>query len=387
MPTQKKSDFYDVLGVKRDAGADEIKSAFRTLAKKWHPDRNPDNKAASEEKFKEIAEAYSVLSDDDKRQRYDQYGHAGISGMGGGQDFHGVSVEDILSQFFGGRAGGSSSIFDDLFGGGGGGAGAERGVEQGESRRFDLSIDMEQAFTGVAKTIELERDELCETCKGSGAKPGTKPVSCSYCKGQGSVTRSQGFFVMRTVCPRCQGGGKVIEAPCEPCHGSGFQSKTVRLEIKIPAGIEDNTRIRVPGQGDSGRSGAPRGDLYLFVRVKEHDIFVRKDNHVLLSIPVPFTMAVLGGEVEVPTLQGPARLRIPAGTPSGKMLKMSGLGMPDVHGYGKGDQQVRITVDVPKKLTEQQEELLRQLAALEKTAVQPHKRSLLSKLKDLFVEE
>ena len=257
MPTQK-TDFYETLGVKRDASADEIKSAFRTLAKKWHPDRNPSNKAAAEEKFKEIAEAYSVLSDEDKRHRYDQYGHAGISGMGaGGQDFHGVSVEDILSQFFGGRAGsgGGGSIFDDLFGGGT--TGGERGIEQGESRRFDISIDLEQAFKGITKTIELEREELCETCKGSGAKPGTKPVKCTYCKGQGSVTRSQGFFVMRTVCPRCQGGGQVIESPCEPCRGSGFQAKTVRLEIKIPAGIEDNTRIRVPGQGEA-RSGPPQ---------------------------------------------------------------------------------------------------------------------------------
>lgn len=385
MPAQK-ADYYDVLGVKREASADEIKAAFRSLAKKWHPDRNPDNKAAAEEKFKEVAEAYAVLSDEEKRKRYDQFGHAGVSNMGGGgPDFHGVSVEDILNQFFGGRGGGfSGSIFEDLFGGGGGG---ERGIAQGESRRFDITIELEQAYKGVAKTIELERDELCETCKGSGAKAGTKPVQCSYCRGQGSVTRSQGFFMMRTVCPRCQGAGQVIETPCAPCRGSGFQSKSVRLEIKIPAGIEDNTRIRVPGQGDAGKTGAPRGDLYVFVRVKDHDIFVRKDNHILLSIPIPYTMAALGGDVDVPTLEGKARLRIPAGTPSGKVLKMNALGMPDVHGYGKGDQHVRITVEVPKKITDEQEALLRQLAALEKTAVTPHKRSIFSKIKDLFVED
>jgi molecular chaperone DnaJ len=380
MPSQK-ADYYDILGVKREASADEIKAAFRSLAKKWHPDRNPDNKVVAEEKFKEIAEAYAVLSDPEKRQRYDQFGHAGVSG-GGGQDFHGVSVEDILSQFFGGRGGGS--IFDDFFGGGGGSRG---GPEQGESRRFDMEIDLEQAYRGVAKLIELERDETCETCKGSGAKPGTKPVTCSYCRGQGSVTQSQGFFVMRTVCPRCRGKGQAIESPCGTCRGSGFQAKNMRLEIKIPAGIEDNTRIRVPGQGDAGGVGAPRGDLYVFVRVKDHDIFVRKDNHVLLSIPIPYSMAVLGGEVDVPTLEGKSRLTIPKGTPSGKVLKMPGLGMPDVHGYGKGDQLVKISVDVPKKVSAEQEELLRQLAALDKVSVTPHKRSIFSKLKDLFSEE
>jgi molecular chaperone DnaJ len=383
MPSQK-TDYYEILGVKRDASADEIKSAFRNLAKKWHPDRNPEKKMEAEEKFKEIAEAYAVLSDDEKRSRYDQYGHAGVSGLGGGADFHNVSVEDILSQFFGGRGGAGGSIFEDLFGGGGRG---QSGPEQGESRRFDIQIDLEHAYLGVTKTIELEREELCDSCKGNGAKSGTRPVSCSYCRGTGSVTRSQGFFVMRTVCPRCSGRGQVIETPCTTCRGSGFQARTVRLEIKIPAGIEDNTRIRVPGQGDAGQTGAPRGDLYVFVRVEDHDIFVRKDNHVLMSIPIPYTMAALGGEVDVPTLEGKARLKIPHGTPSGKVLKMQGLGMPDVHGYGKGDQLVKVSVEVPKKISAEQEDLLRKLAALEKTTVTPHKRSLFNKIKDLFSDE
>ena len=383
MPTQK-ADYYATLGVKRDATQEEIKAAFRTLAKKWHPDRNPENKVEAEEKFKDVAEAYSVLSDEDKRKRYDQYGHAGLSGMGGGADMHGVSVEDILNQFFGGRAGGGGgSIFDDLFGGGGG-----RGVqEQGESRRFDIEIDLEQAFKGVTKKIEFEREEHCATCQGTGAKPGSRPSTCTYCRGQGNVTRSQGFFVMRTVCPRCSGRGQVIESPCATCNGSGLQAKSVKREVKLPPGIENNMRFRLEGMGDAGPNGAAYGDLVVIIHVKDHDIFVRKDNHILLSIPIPFTMAALGGEVEVPTLEGKANLTIPRGTPSGKILKMPGLGMPDVHGYGKGDQLVKVTVDVPKKISAEQEELLRKLALLEKTPVTPHKRSIFTKIKDLFSEE
>ncbi len=383
MPTQK-ADYYATLSVKRDATQEEIKAAFRTLAKKWHPDRNPDNKAEAEEKFKDVAEAYSVLSDEEKRKRYDQFGHAGLSGMGGGSDMHGVSVEDILNQFFGGRAGASGgSIFDDLFGGGGG-----RGVqEQGESRRFDIEIDLEQAFKGVTKKIEFEREEHCGTCHGTGAKPGSRPSTCSYCRGQGNVTRSQGFFVMRTVCPRCSGRGQVIESPCGTCTGTGLQAKSVKREVKLPPGIENNMRFRLEGMGDAGSNGAAYGDLVVIIHVKDHDIFVRKDNHILLSIPIPFTMAALGGEVEVPTLEGKANLTIPRGTPSGKILKMAGLGMPDVHGYGKGDQLVKVTVDVPKKITTEQDELLRKLALLEKTPVTPHKRSFFTKIKDLFSEE
>ena len=377
----QKRDYYEVLGVARTATADEIKSAFRTLAKKWHPDRNPDKKAESEEKFKEIAEAYSVLSDEEKRQRYDQFGHAGVSGPAGGGGFEGVSVEDILSQFFGGRAGAGGSVFDDLFGQQAGGSG------QGTSLRSDIEIDLEQAYRGVKKTLELNRDELCETCTGTGAKPGTRPVRCTYCRGSGYATRSQGFFTMRTTCPRCGGRGEVVETPCASCRGSGRQPKKVRLEVEIPSGIQDNTRIRIDGQGEPSAEGGPRGDLYVFVRVKEHEIFVRRENDILLSIPIPFTMAALGGEVDVPTLEGKARLTIPRGTQSGKMLKMNGLGMPDVRGYGKGDQMVRVVVEVPKKLSAEQEELLRKLALLDKASVTPHKRSIFSKIRDFFSEE
>jgi molecular chaperone DnaJ len=378
-----KRDYYEVLGLKREATPDEIKSAFRQLAKKWHPDRNPDSKLEAEEKFKEIAEAYSVLSDEQKRAQYDQFGHAGVTG--GSADFHGVSVEDILNQFFGGRAGMGGvggvggSIFDDMFG-----AQAESSG-QGASLRYDIEVDLEQAYRGVTKTIEISREELCGECQGTGAKPGTRPARCSYCRGTGYATRSQGFFTMRTTCPRCGGRGEVIETPCLSCRGSGQQAKKITLEVPIPAGIEDNTRIRLQGQGDAGTSG--RGDLYVFLHVKPHDIYVRRGENILLSIPIPFTLAALGGEVELPTLEGPARLTIPKGTQSGKVLKMSGLGMPDVHGYGKGDQLVRIVVEVPKKLSAEQEQLLRKLAELEKSNVTPHKRSIWNKLRDFLSDE
>ena len=383
MSAVNKRDYYDVLGIKKDAAADEIKSAFRTLAKKWHPDRNPNNKAESEEKFKEIAEAYSVISDEPKRQRYDQYGHAGVGSAAGGQDFHGVSVEDILNQFFGGNRGGGAggSIFDEMFGGQ-----TAESTGQGASLRYDIEIDLEQAFKGIKKTIEITREELCDTCKGTGAKPGTKPVACSYCRGSGYSTRSQGFFTMRTTCPRCGGRGQVVESPCTGCKGGGREAKKVRLEVPIPAGIEDSTRIRLQGQGEAAPGGR-RGDLYVFVHVKEHEMFVRRDNDILLQITIPFTMAALGGEVDVPTLEGRARLNIPRGTQSGKLLKMGGVGMPDVHGYGKGDQLVRVVVEVPKKLSGEQEELLRKLASLEKTGVTPQRRSLLGKIRDLFSDE
>jgi molecular chaperone DnaJ len=368
-----KRDYYEILDVKKDVSQDEIKTAFRKLAKQWHPDRNPDNKADAEEKFKEIAEAYAVLSDEQKRGQYDQYGHAGLGGGGGGggPDFHGVSVEDILNQFFGG--GGS------IFGGG------QEQSSQGASLRYDIETSLEEAYNGVEKVIEISRDEICETCRGSGAKEGTRPVTCSYCRGSGYASRSQGFFTMRTTCPRCSGRGQMIESPCGTCKGSTRQTKKVKLQVKIPAGIHDNTRIRMSGEGEAGSGG--RGDLYIFVTVREHEMFVRRENDILLSVSIQYTMAALGGEVEVPTLEGRARLIIPRGTQPGKMLKMANLGMPDVHGYSKGDQLVRVVVEVPKKLNSEQEELLRKLAALEKTSITAQKRSIFGKIKDLFSEE
>jgi len=376
-----KRDYYEVLGVAKTANADEIKKAFRELAKKWHPDRNPDKKAEAEEKFKEIAEAYSVLSDDEKRKRYDQFGHEGLAGGGGSPDFSGVSVEDIFSSFFGGRSG---SIFEEIFGGSGGGAGART---QGASLRIEQEITLEEAAKGVKKVLEFQREELCETCNGNRAKPGTKATACAYCHGNGFVTRTQGFFQMRTTCPRCHGRGEVVETPCTACRGSGHERKKIRLEIPIPAGVEDNTRFPLPGQGEPGENGGPRGVLYLIVRVKEHEYFVRRGNDLLIEMPVTFTMAALGGEIEVPTLDARVRLPIPKGTQSGQLLRMRGLGMPDINGYGKGDLFVRVVVETPKKLSSEQEELLRKFAETEKANIKPHKRSLFEKVKDFFSDE
>ena len=377
-----KRDFYEVLGVQKDAAPDDVKKAFRDLAKKWHPDRNPDNKKEAEEKFKEVAEAYAVLSDDQKRKQYDQFGHDGLRGMPGA-DFSGVSIEDIFASFAGGRGG---SIFDELFGGAAGGR--QEAANQGASLRFELELDLEAAAKGITKTIEIARDELCETCSGSGAKAGTKPIACNYCRGQGYVARSQGFFTMRSTCPRCGGRGSAIEAPCATCKGSGRKRKKVRLEIPIPAGIEDNTRIRLAGQGEPGDDGGSRGDLYVFVRVREHEFFLRRGKDLLIEMPVPFSMAALGGEVEVPTLDGNVRLPIPKGTQSGQLLRMRGLGISDVHGYGKGDQFVRVAIETPVKLSAEQEALLRKFAQTERVSPKPHQqRSFFDKLKNFFGEE
>jgi molecular chaperone DnaJ len=376
-----KRDYYEVLGVAKDASAADIKKSFRDAAKKWHPDRNPDNKAEAESKFKEIAEAYAVLSDDQKRKQYDQFGHAGMGGAAA--DFSGVSVEDIFSSFFGGGrgGGGGGSIFEDLFGGGRGQA-----SNQGASLRFELEITLEDAAKGITKNIEIAREELCETCSGSGAKPGTGKTTCSYCQGSGYVARSQGFFTMRTTCPRCSGKGQTVSTPCTECRGSGRKRKKIRLEVPIPAGIEDGTRIRLSGEGEPSESGGPRGDLYVVVHVKEHDYFVRRGNDLLIEMPIPYTMAALGGEIEVPTLEGRVRLPIPKGTQSGQLLRLRSMGVKDVHGYGKGDQFVRVVIETPKKLSTEQEELLRKLAKLDKVQVSPHERGFFDKVKDFFSE-
>ena len=376
---KQKRDYYEVLGVAKNASADDIKKAFRELAKKWHPDRNPNNKKEAEEKFKEVAEAYAVLTDEDKRRRYDQFGHEGLEGMPA-PDFSGVSVEDIFASFFGGRG----SPFDDFFGGGGGYGG---GPAPGASLRYEMEISLEEAYKGHTREIQIARDEICETCHGSRAKPGTRAVTCNHCRGQGVVTRSQGFFTMRTTCPRCGGHGQTIDTPCPECRGTGRIRKRINLEVAIPAGVEDNTRIRLAGQGEPGDEDGPRGDLYVIVRVRPHEYYVRRGRDMLVEIPIPYTMAVLGGEVEVPTLAGRVKLPIPKATQSGQLLRLRGLGMPDLHGYGKGDLFVRAVIDVPKKVSAEQQELLGKLAALEKPNLQPHQRSFFGKLKDLFSEE
>ena len=353
----QKRDYYELLGVDRKASADEIRSAYRKLALKYHPDRNPGDKEA-ERKFKEISEAYDVLSDDKKRPLYDQYGHDGLRGQAQ-RDFQTASFEDIFSAF--GDIFGDSSFFGDFFGVGKG----RRGPARGASLRVEIGLDFKEAALGTKKTIELARHELCGTCQGSGAKPGTSPAICKTCGGRGVVARNAGFFMLQQTCPSCGGEGKRIETPCGGCRGEGLVKARREIEIAIPAGIENGTRMRVGGQGEASRQGGPPGDLYCDLYVREHEFFRREGNDIHCELPVPFAQAAMGTEVEVPTLTGRSALKIPRGTQSGALLRMRGLGVTGVNGRGKGDQIVRVVVSVPSKLTKRQEELLQEFQKIE----------------------
>ncbi|MBF0196130.1 MAG: molecular chaperone DnaJ [Planctomycetes bacterium] len=373
-------DYYEVLGVSREAGKDEIKKSYRKLALKFHPDRNPDDKGA-EDKFKEAAEAYDVLSDDNKKAQYDRFGHDGLknSGFSG----RGASMEDIFSNFgdiFGG------SIFEEFFGGGGGRGGSRQ--QKGASLRCQLSITFLESATGCTKTIDLNRNEHCDTCHGTGAKPGTHPVTCPYCQGRGEVTQSQGFFSVRTACPKCQGAGKTIESPCGSCRGTGSMPKRVKVEVNIPAGIDDGTRLRVQGEGEAAPGGGGiRGDLMCYIQVQAHSLFQRDGDNVYCQLPVTFTEAALGAELTIPTLKGKNVMTIPPGTQSSQIFRLRGQGFPNVHGQGVGDQMVEIIIEVPKKLTSKQEELLREYAKTEHKSVGPKRQSWFDKLKEFFTEE
>jgi molecular chaperone DnaJ len=376
-------DYYEVLGVSKSASKDEIKKAYRKLALKYHPDRNQDDKEA-EEKFKEAAEAYDILSNEEKKAQYDRFGHDGLKG---GFSSGGASMEDIFRNFgdiFGG-GGGGGSIFDDFFGGGGGGG--RRRQQKGASLRCQISITFLEAATGCTKTISLNRNENCEPCSGSGAKAGTSPVTCPYCKGAGEITQSQGFFSVRTTCPKCSGNGKMIESPCGSCHGSGSTPKRVNVEIKIPAGIEDGSRLRVAGEGESGPPGAVRGDLMCYIQVQAHSIFERDGDNIYCQLPITFTQAALGAEVEIPTLKGKSSMTIPPGTQNNQIFRMRSQGFPNVHGHGTGDQMVEIHIEVPKKLNDKQKELLQSFAETEHKVVGPKQQSWFDKLKDFFKEE
>lgn len=363
----EKRDYYDVLGVGRDTAEDDIRSAYRKLALKYHPDRNPGDKEA-EANFKEAAEAYEVLRDPEKRSRYDQYGHEGLRGrVAGFQD-----VADIFSAFgdvF------SGSIFGDLFGG---------GLSRGANIRAEVEIDFEEAVFGVSRVIEIARREPCGNCEGSGCRPGTKPETCTYCGGMGRVRQVQAFFQIQTACPACNGEGSVIKSPCPRCDGTGRAPKLRKIEVKIPAGIEDNTRLRVSGQGEPSADGRP-GDLYCFIRVRPHPLFQRHGDHVLIDVPVTFSQAALGAELDVPGLGGRKHeTKIPKGTQSGDILQIRGAGVPRLNSYGRGDQLVRVIVEVPKKLTKRQEELLRELAETEEANVTPERKSFFKKVKEYF---
>lgn len=362
-----KRDYYEVLGVSRNSDADSIKKAYRKLALQYHPDRNKGDKAA-EEKFKEAAEAYEVLSNAEKRQLYDQFGHAGLQQTG----FEGFrNFDDIFSSF--------GDIFQEFFGFGGG-RGARR-ARRGADLRYDVTIDFMDAVAGKEMEVEISRHEPCDDCHGSGSADGASPAICTTCGGRGQVTRSQGFFSVSSTCPTCRGVGEIITDPCRTCRGMGRVENSKMLSFKIPSGVESGSRLRLQGEGELGEYGGPPGDLYVFIGVKQHDVFRRQGDDVIVAIPVTYTQAALGGTIEIPTLDGTDELTIPKGTQSGREFRIAGKGITRLRGRGRGDLVIVVYVETPKKLSKQQENLLRQLAELEGVSVTPKRGGLFSKRK------
>lgn len=374
-------DYYEILGVERDASGDQIKSAYRKLALKHHPDRNPENKHEAEEKFRHATEAYSVLSDPQKRQVYDRYGHAGLGNRGFETNFNEsifADFQDILGDLFG---------MDDVFGGGVAGRRRGRGSrgQRGADLRYDLSLTFEDAAAGVKSRIRISRHEVCEGCKGTGAKPGTGMSTCETCRGRGQLAYQQGFFSITRTCPACQGAGQVIRDACETCRGQGRIERDRTIEVPVPAGVETGTRLRMAGHGEPGTNGGPAGDLYIFLEVKEHPFFERRGADLYCSIPVSFPQASLGAKLKIPTLHGEDDLDIPEGTQSGQIFRKKGKGLPDPHG-GRGDLYVNIRVVVPSKLTREQRRTLEQLGETMKVENKPAERSssFFDKVKDIF---
>lgn len=363
-----------MLGVPRAASEQEIKSAYRKLAMQYHPDRNPNNPDA-EEKFKEASEAYAVLADGEKRGLYDRYGHAGVN-MGGGAAGFDASVfqdfQDIFGDFFG---------FGDLFGGG---SRQRSRVQRGADLREDLSLEFEEAIFGTETDVTVRRHEVCEDCRGSGAAPGKAPVTCRSCNGRGQVRYQQGFFSIARTCPTCRGTGSVITDPCPKCKGEGRVLRQRTIEAKIPAGVEDGTRIRFAGLGEAGVYGGPAGDLYVVLHVKEHAFFERDGNDLHCVVPVSFAQAALGAEIKVPTLEGEHNLKIPEGTQSGTTFRIRGKGAPVLNGRGRGDLFVEVRIQTPGKLNKRQRELLLELDGLTPVENSPQRRTLLGKVKDIF---
>ena len=354
----EKKDYYEVLGVPKEASEKDIKTAYRKLAMLHHPDRSDAPEA--EEKFKELSEAYAVLSDPDKRQKYDQFGHAGINSQYSQEDlFRGVNFEDLLRGFGGG--GGGESIFDMFFGGGG-----RRGPARGRDLRYDVNLTLEQAASGLETNIDVPRTESCPTCHGSGAKPGTKPVTCSNCRGSGQVTRAQntpfGQMVTSTACSKCGGRGQIITSPCGECSVTGRVHKTRKINIKIPPGVEDGQHLKLRGQGDAAGPKGDNGDLYVVINILTHPRFQRMDSDLIMEMPISFTQAALGADVEVPTLNGRAKIKVPTGTQTGTVFRLRGKGMPRLQGMGAGDLHVKVKIKTPASLTQRQKQLLEALA-------------------------
>ncbi|MEN6459712.1 MAG: molecular chaperone DnaJ [Thermoguttaceae bacterium] len=369
----EKRDYYEVLGIARDASEARISEAYRKLALKYHPDRNPGDEEAVV-RFKEAAEAFEVLSHREKRGRYDRYGHAGLEG-GGAPQFHDVS--DIF-QAFGDIFG--QGIFGEMFGGG------RRGgrVQRGEDIRCDVDLDLLEAAKGAVKTVHFARHVACETCHGSGAKPGTQPETCRYCGGRGRVVQQSGIFSLQTTCPACHGAGQTIREPCTACRGAGYVQKKVTRKVDIPAGVDNQTRLRLQGEGEPSPAGGPPGDCYCFVHVAEHPLFHRRGQDLFCEVPISYSQAALGATIEVPTLDGREPLNVPAGTQPGTAFTVKGRGMPDPRYRGRGNLIVQVSVEVPKSLSPEHEAALRRLAEIEKTEVSPTRKGFFEKVKELF---
>ena len=372
-----KRDFYEILGVAKNASEDDIKKAYRKLAMKYHPDRNPDNKEA-EEKFKEVKEAYEMLTNPEKREAYDRYGHAGVDpNMGGGGGGFGA----------GGFGDAFGDIFGDIFGGGGRGRSSGPQVYRGADLRSNLEITLEQAAHGYETTIRVPSWDKCDTCHGSGAKPGTQPVTCTTCSGHGQVRMQQGFFSIQQTCPKCHGSGKIIPEPCAACGGAGRIKRNKTLEVKIPAGIDNGMRIRSTGNGEPGTNGGPAGDLYVEIHIKPHPVFQREGDDLHCEMPISFAKAALGGEIEVPTLTGKVSFTVPEGTQTGKTFRLKGKGVKGVRSGYTGDLFCHVVVETPVKLTDKQKELLREF---ERSTTEggakhsPQSKGWMDKVKDFF---
>ena len=370
-----KRDYYDVLGVNKDASGDQIKSAYRKLAVKYHPDKNKNDKTA-EEKFKEASEAYHVLSNSERKQNYDNFGHAAFENGGGGRG--GFGNFDFSSSF--------SDIFEDFFGEGfGGGRRSRRSNNRGSDLRYDLSISLEEAYTGKKQDIKFSTSERCDTCSGSGSKPGHDAGSCSMCGGHGQVRSSQGFFTVQQTCPQCAGSGEMITHPCSSCNGQGKKQASKRISVTIPKGVDDGTRIRLAGKGEAGSRGASNGDLYLFINVDRHDLFKRSDVNLFFEFPISITDAALGTTIEIPTIDGgKAKIKIPDGTQNGKQFRLKGKGMPFMRRGDYGDLYVQVKTEVPVYLNKQQKELLQKFRDIENERSNPSIKKFFQKAKNFW---
>jgi molecular chaperone DnaJ len=368
-----KRDFYEVLGVAKSAGDEEIKTSYRKLAMKFHPDRNHGDEEAAVY-FKEAAEAYAVLSDPQKRQVYDRYGHAGLSGMGGMPDFGGGGPESIFNMF--------GDIFEMFTGGG-----RQRGPRRGDDLGMHLSIDLAEAYRGVRKSIVVPRHENCGECSGTGSKKGSKPATCRTCQGSGVTVMQQGFFRVQQKCRSCGGRGQIITDPCPACNGRGRKQVQRTLEVDIPSGVATGMRLVLQGEGEAGEPGAPRGNLLIEVQVRDHALFRREGDHLICQVPVTFSQAALGGALEVPTLDGPVTRDIPAGAQAGDLIRIAGKGMANPRGGRRGELIVQLMVETPRNLTKRQEELFRELAEIDKSHVSPQRKGFIDKIRDLFVSQ